>query len=256
MSVASAGMAARPGRGRSNGEDALVDEVAREIQKRILDGSIHVGAWIRQETLAAELGVSRTPIREALRQLQAGGLVEVLPRRGTYVRGPSPRDIREGYAVRAELEGLAAELAAQLITDAELDRLRMAEALLPREVDPDVEPVARSGHALLADSPWVQWMEANDLFHDLIVEASGNRRLRDAIRYVYPRFPRELIWTALSSNSWLLGASAEEHSHIVERIEAHDSAGAREAMVDHIRRAGDFIAHRAEILSEPPEPPR
>jgi DNA-binding GntR family transcriptional regulator len=246
-------MAARSGPGRPGREEALVDEVAREIQKRILDGAIHVGAWIRQETLAAELGVSRTPVREALRQLQAGGLVEVLPRRGTYVRGPSPRDIREGYAVRAELEGLAAQLAAQLITDAELERLRAAEAVLPRKVDPPAEPSPRSGDGLRADSGWVKSMEANDLFHDLIVDASGNRRLRDAIRYVYPRFPRELVWTALSSNSWLMGAIVQEHSLILERIEAHDSVGARDAMVEHIRTAGDFIARRAEIVSDPPE---
>ncbi len=238
--------------GLPEGGAALVDEVAREIQKRILDGSIHVGAWIRQETLAAELGISRTPVREALRQLQAGGLVEVVPRRGTYVRGPSPRDIREGYAVRAELEGMAAQLAAQLITDADLDRLRTAEALLPREV----EPPAESPAGARADRRWMQWMESNDLFHDVIVEASGNRRLRDAIRYVYPRLPRELIWTALSSNSWMLGASTAEHERILARIEAHDSAGARSAMVDHIRRAGEFIAHRAEVIADAAESPR
>jgi DNA-binding GntR family transcriptional regulator len=249
-------MAAPSGPGRSNGEEALVDEVAREIQKRILDGAIQVGAWIRQETLAAELGVSRTPVREALRQLQAGGLVEVLPRRGTYVRGPSPRDIREGYAVRAELEGLAAELAAQLITDVELERLSAAEALLPRKVDPPPEPAPRSGHDLLADSGWLKSMEANDLFHDLIIQASGNRRLRDAIRYVYPRFPRELVWTALSSNSWLMGSIAQEHTHILDRIAAHDPVGARTAMVEHIRGAGDFIARRAEIVSDRPETPQ
>jgi DNA-binding GntR family transcriptional regulator len=242
-------MGPRPSPDSANGE-ALVDEVAREIQKRILEGAIPVGAWIRQETLAAELGVSRTPVREALRQLQAGGLVEVLPRRGTYVRGPSPRDIREGYAVRAELEGLAAHLAAQFITDAELERLREAEALLSRSVGAprgDSQPGSTGTHA---ESDWVKWMEANDLFHDIIIEAAGNRRLRDAVRYVHPRFPRELVWVALSSNSWLLNAITREHAVILERIEAHDAPGARAAMVDHIRTAGDFIARRAEVIGE------
>jgi DNA-binding GntR family transcriptional regulator len=241
-------MATRGATAGTTGDKALVDEVAREIQKRIIDGSIHVGAWIRQATLATELGVSRTPVREALRQLQAAGLVEVLPRRGTYVRGPSPRDIREGYVVRAELEGLAAELAARLITYEHLERLRAAEALLSREVGVLASEAGDDTSA--ADASWLAWMEANDVFHDIILEASGNRRLRDAVKFVHPRLPREMIWTALSMNSFLLASSAEEHAIIRQRIEAHDAAGARKAMVEHIRNSGDFIERRAEMLAE------
>jgi DNA-binding GntR family transcriptional regulator len=248
-------MLARSGPGRSDGAEALVDEVAREIQKRILDGAIEVGAWIRQETLAAELGVSRTPVREALRQLQAGGLVEVLPRRGTVVRGPSARDISESYAVRAQLEGLAAALAAQVITDPELQRLREAETLLTSEIHPPAEPSLQSDEGLLAHGGWVRAMETNDIFHDLIIDASGNRQLRDAIRHVYPRLPRDLVWTALSSNAQMMRAIAREHTMIRERIEARDAAGARTAMVGHIRAAGDFVARWAKTVADDPEAP-
>jgi DNA-binding GntR family transcriptional regulator len=230
-----------------------VDEVAREIQKRIMHGTIRVGAWIRQETLAAELGISRQPVREALRQLQASGLVEVLPRRGTVVRGPSPREIREGYVVRAELEGLAAELAARFITDELLERLRESEELFPGVVEESGQRSGGRGKDASAD-PWIKWMEANDVFHDVIIEASANRRLRETIKYVYPRLPRELIWTALGSNSWMLRNSADEHTHIRERIADHDAPGARKAMTEHIRAAGDFMVQRAEILAETAEP--
>jgi len=84
----------------------LVDEVAQKIQSRIMAGSIPIGSWLRQESLATEFGVSRTPIREALRKLQASGVIEFVPNRGALVRGPTVRDIREAYEIRVHLEGV------------------------------------------------------------------------------------------------------------------------------------------------------
>src|SRR5579862_8335747 len=72
---------------------SLVDELAGEIQLRIMSGAIPVGVRLRHETLAAEFGVSRTPVREALRKLEASGVIELIPRRGALVRGPTARDI-------------------------------------------------------------------------------------------------------------------------------------------------------------------
>src|SRR3954451_8950118 len=102
---------------------ALVDKLAAQLQARVLNGELASGTRLRQEALAEEFGVSRTPIREALRKLQASGLVEVQPRRGALVRAPSAREIRAAYEVRAELEGLAAELAARRIHQEQLDLL-------------------------------------------------------------------------------------------------------------------------------------
>ena len=109
-------------------------------------------------------------MREALRKLQATATVELLPHRGAVVRGPSARDIREAYEVRAELEGLAAELAADHISDLHLRRLREAEALFRKSVS---ALVARSGPL----PPWTDasfWVQANDLFHQAILEAAAN----------------------------------------------------------------------------------
>ena len=108
---------------------ALVDRLAATIQARVLSGEFASGSRLRQESLATEFGVSRTPVREALRKLQAAGIVQLEPRRGARVRGPSAREVREAYEVRAELEGLAAALAATRIRDDELRRLRDAQAL-------------------------------------------------------------------------------------------------------------------------------
>src|SRR4249920_226686 len=81
---------------------ALVDRLATTIQSRVLAGEIPTGTRLRQVALADEFGVSRTPVREALRKLQASGLVEVVPHRGAVVRVPAAREIREAYEVRAE----------------------------------------------------------------------------------------------------------------------------------------------------------
>src|ERR1700733_2517968 len=107
----------------------LVAELAQKIQSRVKAGSIPIGSWLRQESLATEFGVSRTPIREALRKLQSSGVVEFVPNRGALVRGPTVRDIREAYEIRAELEAYAAELATRWIRPDQLERLREAEAM-------------------------------------------------------------------------------------------------------------------------------
>src|SRR5439155_14687190 len=114
--------------GAAEGRRALVDQLASDLQRRVLSGDIPSGTRLRQSALAAEFGVSRTPIREALRKLQASGLVELQPHRGALVRGLSAREIRDAYEVRAELEGLAAELAAQRIQQQQLEGLHEAQS--------------------------------------------------------------------------------------------------------------------------------
>jgi DNA-binding GntR family transcriptional regulator len=127
--------------------DGLVDRLASTIQARILSGEIPSDARLRQETLAAEFGVSRTPVREALRKLQSAGIVVLEPRRGAIVRGPTPREVREAYLVRAELEGLAAELATPVIGDEDIDRLRAAQELFRHSVESVIERRRTGGPA-------------------------------------------------------------------------------------------------------------
>ena len=105
---------------------ALSDRLVVELQRRILLGEVPVGSWLRHGTIAEEFGVSRTPVREALRVLQSQGIVTIVQNRGARVNGHSGRDIRELGEVRAELEGLAAELAADRIDDRQLDLMQNA----------------------------------------------------------------------------------------------------------------------------------
>jgi DNA-binding GntR family transcriptional regulator len=225
-------------------QHGLVDRLAAEIQSRVLSGEIATGTRLRQESLASEFGVSRTPVREALRQLQSSGLVAVEPNRGAVVRGPSPREIREAYAVRAELEGFAAEHAVAHINDAQLDQLREAERLFRHSIE-DLIETRRSG----GDRGWStesDWERANTLFHGVIQEAAGNRQLLNLIAHLHQRFPRDLTWSALNGNSHLLAENIDQHRRILAAIEARDPVEARVAMTEHVRAAGELIARRLE----------
>jgi DNA-binding GntR family transcriptional regulator len=221
--------------------DDLVDRLASAIQARILSGEIPSDSRLRQATLAAEFGVSRTPVREALRKLQSAGVVVLEPRRGAVVRGTTPREVREAYLVRAELEGLAAELATPHITDDELERLHEAQGLFRHSIESELE-ARRAGTEA---APWTsesEWERANNLFHEVIQVAAGNRQLLSAIAHLHRSFPRHLTWAALSKSTHLLGENVDQHTRIVGAIERRDASDARRQMAEHVQSAGELVA--------------
>jgi DNA-binding GntR family transcriptional regulator len=225
---------------RANSVEALTEA----IQDLILSGALATGSWLRQERLAGEFGVSRTPVREALRALQARGLIELHPHRGALVCRPTARDIREAYAVRAELEGFASELAAEWARDAERGRLADAADRFERLVQSELARPAPS-----ADHERPQWQDANDRFHLTILDAAGNLRLKAMIEELHTSFPRNLTWSALAGHSLLLTENVEEHRRVLEAIDARDPGGARAAMVVHVRRAGDLVVRHFDELA-------
>jgi DNA-binding GntR family transcriptional regulator len=232
-------------RTRHHDGSPLVDRLASTLRGQILSGAIPLGSRLRQEALAEEFGVSRTPVREALRKLQATGLVQLLPNRGAVVRGPSARDIREAYVVRAELEGLAAELAAGNINDRDLRRLRDAEQLFRRCVRPLVTGGGNVHERWTDESDWVR---ANDLFHQAILDAAGNARLSATIADIHQSFPRRLTWAALAGSARLLEENVAQHAAILAAIEEQHPAEARRRMVDHVRSAGELISRHFESV--------
>jgi DNA-binding GntR family transcriptional regulator len=219
----------------------LVDRLASAIQSRILSGEIPSDTRLRQASLAAEFGVSRTPVREALRQLQSAGLVVLEPRRGAVVRGTTAREVREAYTVRAELEGLAAELATPHLSDDELGRLHEAQTLFRQSIEDEIEN-RRFGNAAVPWSAENDWERANNLFHDVIQVAAGNRQLLSAVAHLHRSFPRHLTWTALSKSAHLLGENVEQHTVILEALERREPAAARAAMIEHVHAAGELVA--------------
>jgi DNA-binding GntR family transcriptional regulator len=228
--------------GEARDHRALVDTLAATLQARVLSGELPTGARLRQEALAEEFGVSRTPVREALRKLQANGLVELRPNRGALVRGLSPREVRDAYEVRAELEGLAAELAALHPHQEDIDALRKAQGEFRAALDEAV--AARDRGEPPSEDVSARWGRANDLFHQTIQHAAGNSVLAATLTHLHRSFPRDLSRTVLRESTTLLNENVHEHEAIIDAIDRRDSAAARELMVKHVRRAGSLITRR------------
>ncbi|MCW3038439.1 MAG: ydfH 6 [Solirubrobacterales bacterium] len=218
---------------------ARAETVAEEIRARIVRGEIAVGSWLRQEALAEEFGVSRMPIREAIRMLQAAGVVELVPNRGALVRGPTLREILDSYLVRAELEGLAAELAAGREDRGWLDELREAQGLFDSA---GTRFAALERGERVADRARDEWERANDRFHSAIHGASGNRRLRELILDIQRAMPRSLSGSPLVEEPSLMAENIAEHAAVLDGIERRDPAAARAAMHHHVLHAGDLVA--------------
>jgi DNA-binding GntR family transcriptional regulator len=213
---------------------ALADEIAFRLRAEILDGKLPRGARLQHEELAVRFGVSRTPIREALRQLTAMNLVVVAPNRGATVRVPSRTEVADVYELRADLEGLACELACARATEedlAELDRAqsRLTEAIAAAE---------QLGEAEL-DAAVATW---NTAFHHCVHRASGNRRLIETIEQLRAFFPRDSVWRALAHDqAAMTKMNVTEHETIAAALRARDATLARKAMRDHVRDAGEIL---------------
>jgi DNA-binding GntR family transcriptional regulator len=224
----------------------LVEKLVAEIQERIGSGQIQVGAWLRQERLAQDLGVSRMPVREALRQLQAMGAVEIIANRGARVRLPSTLDVMEVYDVRGILEGHAAAAAAALITSEQIDRLKAANETFERIIL-DLEAKKRGA----ATSAPRRWREANSQFHSVLIEASGNRTIAEVIGGLYNKIPPNLTWLGLSGDLRRLKRNANEHAQILDAVNQGDAERARELVTKHAEHASELLVR---ALSEAHEP--
>jgi DNA-binding GntR family transcriptional regulator len=212
-------------------DETLVDDLAQRIRARIMNGEIPIGAPLRQAALAAELGVSRTPIREALRQLQSGGLITMAANRGAVVRVPTPWEVRYAYEVRAELEGLAAARASSRITRGQLDELRRLNDVLRSAVE----------HAD-GEAPRGDTAGANDSFHTIISAAAANPWLAMMVERVNASFPRRVSTHAVGDDERYRLENVTQHDRVVDALAAEDETTARDLMRAHIISAGEHLA--------------
>jgi DNA-binding GntR family transcriptional regulator len=218
--------------------DELVGSLADRISAKILAGEYPPGSRLRQEALAEEFSVSRTPIREALRQLEVKGVIQHRPNQGAVVLAPNARDIRDAYQVRAELEGLAISLAVEWITDEQVERMRRAQKRFADTVDKLIAARKSSQKANLKGVP--NWVESNDEFHGVVIEASGNRRLRQVIQDLHLGFTRNIMHAALTMDGRRMRENVAQHDAILAAIGRHDAVEARKAMMHHILRSGEL----------------
>jgi len=198
-----------------------VENAYAALRQRILDNVYPPGHQALEGELAIALGISRTPVREALIRLANEGLVEVVPRHGMRVLPVSPVDMKEIYVVLTALEGTAAEaLALRRPSDAELEPL--------------VEATRDMKRALKAND-LDAWARADERFHQRLVELAGNRTLVDAVARLGDRVHRARMFTLRLRPKPV--SSTQEHLAMLERIRAGDAAGAVEVNRKHRERA-------------------
>lgn len=198
-----------------------VDAAYGAIRRRILDNVYPPGHQVLESALADELGLSRTPVREALIRLAHEGLLEVIPRHGMRVLPVSPNDMREIYVVLTALESAAAEI---------LAKRRPSDA----EVRPLVEATRDMTRALKADD-LDAWAAADERFHQGLVELAGNRTLIDAVARVGDRAHRARMFTLRLRPKPV--NSTREHMAMLDRIRAGDDKGAVDVYRAHRERA-------------------
>lgn len=195
----------------------LRDVVFNTLRQGILKGELKPGERLMEIHLANKLGVSRTPIREAIRMLELEGLVKMVPRKGAEVARISKQDLRDVLEVRRSLDSLAVSLACSRITDEEKKTLSQAEDEFERSINTkDATTIA----------------EADVKFHDVILKASKNGRLVQMVNNLAERVYRyRLEYIKDSRNHERL---IEEHRRIMRYIEAGDAENARNAIEMHI----------------------
>jgi DNA-binding GntR family transcriptional regulator len=214
------------------------DDIALALEEAIVTGEIPPGSVLRQEHLSEQFGVSRTPVREALRRLAALGLVTFEPNRGVRVRELSREEIREAFLVRAELEGLATEIAARKMTDEELHDLERAE----RAFSEITFRLVEASHAGQQDLDVVRvWLQANHSFHDVIYAAAEVPLIERMAKAARRTFLVKPVWATGADLDELYLKNDRQHRAIREAIAARSPEGARVLAREHVLSSGRLL---------------
>ncbi|HST25751.1 MAG TPA: GntR family transcriptional regulator [Gaiellaceae bacterium] len=206
---------------------AVATELIREA---IIDGRLPPGQRLKEEELARELGISRTPVREALLILQSEGLVGAEPNKGAVVRSHDADDLEDMYQLRALLEGYAARRAAAYISEAAVAGLAASCERFESLIDGDVKELVKE----------------NLLFHNVILDAARSQRVAELVRKVIelPLVYRSYIWYSVDQRR----ISAHYHRQITKALEARDGERAELVMKEHVFEARDVLVTQLREL--------
>ncbi len=203
------------------------EAVYQELRTRILDGSIEPASTLNQEALAARFGLSITPLREALRRLEAEGLVRLEAHRTMTISPLTRRELNELYAVRLQLDPFAASLAAKHATDAQLDEIeRLAR-----------QRVGRTPRALL---------ELNRAFHRAVYSACGNIVLIEVLDHLWNRTDRYRL--IVLQDRIQERAAGEEHREIASTLKAREAKQVADLVHRHVEKTQRLIEQLADGL--------
>ncbi|WFD10128.1 GntR family transcriptional regulator [Tepidibacter hydrothermalis] len=206
----------------------LRDIVFEYLRESILKGKLEPAQRLMEVQLAEQLGVSRTPVREAIRKLELEGLVVMLPRKGAYVADVSLKDIIEVLEIRGALEGLAASVAAERMTDEHLEKLELISYQFKKSLENgDIDMMVQKDIEL----------------HDLIFNSTNNQKLiqiNNSLREQVYRFRVTYISDHDTSKNLV-----KEHEEIIEAIYNRNSKNAMQRATTHIENAQNFIIEKS-----------
>ncbi|MEZ5100886.1 MAG: GntR family transcriptional regulator [Thermoleophilia bacterium] len=211
------------------------DDIALVLEQAIVRGELAPGSVLRQEHLSERYGVSRTPIREALRRLAALGLVSFEPNKGVRVRMLSRDELTEAFLVRAELESLATEIATPRMAKDDLAELDAAERRFAK-LTIYLRRATRAGDH---DSTLIsEWAAANHAFHDVIYRAADVPYIERLAKSARRTFFGQTVWAAGLDIDELYAKNELQHRAIREAIAAGSPAGARQLAREHVLASG------------------
>jgi DNA-binding GntR family transcriptional regulator len=211
---------------------SLTSVIYDQLEDMILTGRLKPGERINESKLAAQLEVSRAPIREACRQLEKHGMVQIIARRGTFVANIAVSEVKELYDIRASLDALAAENAAVLRTPEDLDELSNILKNMQEAIEAD-------------DAK--KYFAANIAFHRTIVRISGNRNLESLIEGIYNK--ASLCRKTNLSLPERMSVSYRQHKYIFKAIEAGNPMEASTQMKHHVIEARDALLNTLDSVN-------
>jgi DNA-binding GntR family transcriptional regulator len=217
----------------------LKQDIFDVLHEKIISGAYKPGDWLRQDDIATQLGVSMTPVREALDLLVSAGLAERVPYRGVRVREMSTKDVVEAYGLRMVLEAVIAQEAARNITPEQVNALEtILEKMKKHETLQDVSSERQSSRE----------------FHTTVAEATRNELLIKLYAIVTNAFPDWLLYEALFRYPELLADSMlstyHEHVAIVDALEKRDGELAMRKSIEHLMESGKWLAEYLAIPAE------
>jgi DNA-binding GntR family transcriptional regulator len=205
---------------------SLKDEAYQRIKTLILSDRLSGGDMLDMDWLASALGISRTPLREALLMLEQEGLIETIPYKGTFVVDVSKKDVEEIYQVREALESLAVRLATPVIPDEELKGMQALFASIRADVE---------------RGDFERYVQSHTQFHDLIIRHCSNTVLQQILGTLTDRIYPVRVFSR-NRAGYHMRRSFQDHCLILDAIAERDGTRAERLMAEHIRTAGERMA--------------